>query len=77
MLPRRTSRNEVSRSGGRNPELQTDLWQQESRRATLSTGGTTNSKSMAGWTGFAGILMLIIGMIDLFHAVEGADVAMV
>ena len=26
-----------------------------------------NSKSMAGWIGFAGILMLIIGSIDFFQ----------
>ena len=26
-----------------------------------------NSKSMAGWVGFAGILMLIVGSIDFFQ----------
>ena len=30
-----------------------------------------NSKSMAGWIGFAGILMLIIGMIDFFQGLIG------
>jgi hypothetical protein len=28
-----------------------------------------NSKSMAGWIGFAGILMLIIGTIDVFQGI--------
>ena len=30
-----------------------------------------SSKSMAGWIGFAGILMLIIGMIDFFQGLIG------
>ncbi len=30
-----------------------------------------NSRSMAGWIGFAGILMLIIGMIDFFQGLIG------
>ncbi len=30
-----------------------------------------NSKSMAGWIGFAGILMLIVGMIDFFQGLIG------
>ena len=30
-----------------------------------------NSKSMTGWIGFAGILMLIIGMIDFFQGLIG------
>jgi hypothetical protein len=30
-----------------------------------------NSKSMAGWIGFAGLLMMIIGMIDFFQGLIG------
>ena len=30
-----------------------------------------NSKSMAGWIGFAGILMLIVGMVDFFQGLIG------
>jgi hypothetical protein len=30
-----------------------------------------NSKSMTGWIGFAGILMVIIGMIDFFQGLIG------
>jgi hypothetical protein len=30
-----------------------------------------NSKSMAGWIGFAGILLLIVGMVDFFQGLIG------